>query len=180
MAPEWNIVATTQPREFLRAKQLLQRFGEVATTDYYNVLVMEVPDAMAFLEELTERAEADPRLRQCIARVGPMTSTFDFGDPSHFEAKAREVALAFAPKLEGKSFHVRITRRGFKHELSSQTEEQFLDHVLLEALEERGAPGRITFDDPDAILELEIVDGRAGMALWTREDLQKHPLLKVD
>jgi hypothetical protein len=71
-------------------------------------------------------------------------------------------------------------RRGFKGRLSSQHEERFLDEVLLEALDTRGKPSRITFEDPDAILALETVDSRAGVSLWTREDIQRYPFLHLD
>jgi len=55
-----------------------------------------------------------------------------------------------------------------------------LDEALLETLEHRGTPGRIDFDDPDFILDVETVGQRAGMSLWTREDLHRYPFLKLD
>ncbi len=178
--PEWNVVATVRTGELNRGKSLLERFGDVFKTDYFNVLVLVVEDVAAFLDDYAARARADPRLSECVARVAPAFATFDFASPEEFEAEARAAAAAFAPKLGGKAFHVRMNRRGFKHAISSQTEEQLLDGVLLEELGRRGAPGRITFDDPDAILDIETVDGRGGMSLWTREDLERYPFLKVD
>jgi tRNA(Ser,Leu) C12 N-acetylase TAN1 len=180
MMRAWNVVATTRSDEYPRARQLLQRFGKVDPTGYYNVLVLSVLDPRAFLDELTARARLDPRIEQCISRVAPMTRTFEFSSAADFEARAREIVLAFVPQLEGRSFHVRMTRRGFKHEMSSQAEERLLDHALLEALQSRGASGRISFDDPDAIIEVETIDGCAGMSLWTRDDLHDFPLLRVD
>ena len=59
-------------------------------------------------------------------------------------------------------------------------EERFLDTYLLEALEMAGTRGEITFDDPDAILALETVGPRAGLSLWTREELERYPLLHLD
>ena len=84
------------------------------------------------------------------------------------------------PQLAGKSFHVRMHRRGFKEALPSQQEERMLDDVLLEALERTGQPGRIEFEDPDLILDVETVDQRAGMSLWTREQLERYPFLNLD
>jgi tRNA(Ser,Leu) C12 N-acetylase TAN1 len=81
--------------------------------------------------------------------------------------------------LAGKSFHVRLHRRGLKGTLSTPREERFLDETLLDALESLGAPSRITFTDPDAILQIETIDGRAGVSLWQREDLQRYPFLGV-
>jgi hypothetical protein len=40
-----------------------------------------------------------------------------------------------------------------------------------------GTPARVTFDDPDAILLIETIGGRAGMAVLTRDDYARHPLL---
>lgn len=57
-------------------------------------------------------------------------------------------------------------RRGFKGRLSSQNEERFLDEVLLDALEQMGKPGRITFEKPDVIIttvaEFEEILGQSG------------------
>lgn len=52
--------------------------------------------------------------------------------------------------------------------------------VLLQALERRGTPGRISFDDPDAILAVDTVSNRAGMALWNRDELRTYPFLGLD
>jgi hypothetical protein len=35
----------------------------------------------------------------------------------------------------------------------------------------------MAFTDPDAILQIETIDGPAGISLWRREDLQRYPFL---
>ena len=57
---------------------------------------------------------------------------------------------------------------------------RFLDYEILTALDRMGAPGQITFDDPDAIVALDTVDTRAGIGVWTREELARYPLLHLD
>jgi len=74
------------------------------------------------------------------------------------------------------SFLVRLHRHGFKGRLSTPKEERFLDEALLDALDALGRPG---FADPDAILQIETIDGRAGVSLWRREDLRRYPFLGV-
>ena len=59
-------------------------------------------------------------------------------------------------------------------------EERFLDTYLLEALATAGTPGQIRFSDPDAIIALETIGPRAGLSLWTREELERYPLLHLD
>ncbi|HLF13048.1 MAG TPA: hypothetical protein VJA26_17745, partial [Gammaproteobacteria bacterium] len=76
--------------------------------------------------------------------------------------------------------HVRMHRRGFKGKLSSQHEEQFLDHFLLERLNVAGASGAIDFDDPDVIIAMETLGQQAGLSRWTREQLHAYELLKLD
>jgi len=177
---EWNAVVTVHEEGYQKARQMLQRFGEVGKTDYFNLLVMRVPDYRQLMEELREEAERDPKSVLPLARVIPVIQTFTFQTPEEFEKKARQAVTAWLPALGGKSFHLRMHRRGFKGKLSGMEEEKFLDSYLLEALELAGNRGRITFDDPDAIIALETVGGRAGLSLWTRDDLKRYPLLHLD
>ena len=165
---------------YTRARQLLQRYGPVYHTDYYNVLVMKVDDIHRLLEELRARAAEDCSILAAVARVAPAVRCFDFRSHDDFEARAREAALAWVPELAHRAFHVRLHRRGLKEQLPHPEEEQFLDDALLEALERAGTPGRIRFEDPDAILAVETVGHRAGLALWTREDLERYPFLRPD
>ncbi len=176
----WNVVVSVHDRQFTRACRILAQFGRVERTEYYNVLVMKVADRPAFLEALADLIATVPEVLGVISRAAPAAETFTFQDAEEFEAKAREIALAWLPRLAGKSFHVRLHRRGFRGRLSSQEEERLLDQTLLDALERTGAPGRISFDDPDAILDMETVSNRAGLSLWTREELSRYPFLKLD
>lgn len=177
---DWNVVVSVHGEGFVRACQLLGRLGRVERTHFYNVLVMKVADRQQFLSELANLASVVPEILSVLSRVVPASETFEFDSVEAFEAKARDIALAWVPALANKSFHVRFHRRGFGAEMSSQLEERFLDEALLAALDEAGAPGRISFEDPDAIIDIETVDTRAGMSIWTREDRQSYPFLKLD
>ena len=177
---DWNVVVTVRDRHYQEAVALLRQFGELEKTRYYDVLVMKVPDIGQFLVRLQQRLAEHPEGAACLGRVSPCSETFAFQSPEEFEEKARRAARGFVDALAGKRFHVRMHRRGFKGTLHSMQEEQFLDHFLLTALEEAGAPGKITFDDPDAIVTVETVDTQAGMALWTREQLKQYPFLRPD
>jgi hypothetical protein len=42
-----------------------------------------------------------------------------------------------------------------------------------------GAPGKVRFDDPDFAIDIETIDGRAGMSTWSREDLRAYEFLRV-
>jgi hypothetical protein len=60
--------------------------------------------------------------------------------------------------------------------LSPEAERAIAD-ALLAAIHEAGNPARVAFENPDAIVLIETIGGRAGMALLTRDDYRQHPLL---
>jgi tRNA(Ser,Leu) C12 N-acetylase TAN1 len=177
---DWNVVVSVYEGQYVQALTLLDKLGPVSRTDYFNVLVMRIEDIAHFLETLRQWANEDPEILSILARVMPVTQTFTFQTVEAFESKAREASLTFVPELAGKRFHIRMHRRGFKGRLLSQNEERFLDDVLLEALDKLGKPGRITFEDPDAIIAVETVDSRAGLSLWTREEMTRYRFLHLD
>jgi tRNA(Ser,Leu) C12 N-acetylase TAN1 len=176
-AADWNVVVTLAERSFREAVRLLRKSGTVKRTAYYNVLGMKVADPEVFLADFAAAVGASPGILNFVSHVVPAQETFDFSTAEEFEARARAIALAWAPKLSGKSFHVRLHRRGFKGVLSTPREERFLDEALLSVLQ---ATGRIGFADPDAVIQIETIDGRAGMSLWTRDEMRRYPFLGTD
>lgn len=177
---EWNCIVTVREGGFSQARRLLERFGALEKTGFYNILVMRSANPGGLLESLGELACRDPAAMAPLARVMPVTRAFIYQSPQEFETKAREAVDGWLPALAGKGFHVRMHRRGFKGRLSSMDEEHFLDGYLLEALERSGNPGRITFADPDAVIAVETLGPQAGLSLWTRDDLRRYPLLHLD
>lgn len=177
---DWNVIVTVYGDGYNKAARILRQMGKVDETSFYNVLAMKVDYIAAFLDRLAEQMQEAPETADLICRVASATHTFDFDSAESFEEQAAAVAQGWLATLADKSFHVRFHRRGFKHQLHSQDEERFLDHILLDALADAGTPGQIDFDDPDAIVSVDTLNGRAGMALWTRDDLQRYPFLKVD
>lgn len=177
---EMIVVATTLPEGYKRAKELLSQFGEVIETDYYNVLILVPRDPDSFMDRFAAMVRSVPEVMEVLSRVMPSMESFLFSDPEEFERQARDVVLGWTARLRGKTFHVRMHRRGFKGRISSQSEERFLDEALLAALESESEPGRINFDDPDAVIDVETIDNRAALSFWTRGDLERYPFLKVD
>lgn len=177
---DWNVVATVLQRYMREAMEFLRPLGPVSKSDYFNVLVMRVDDTAVFLESVAHALQADPRVEHVISRIMPASVCFDFQRPAQFEAKAADAVTPWVAQLAKGTFHVRMHRRGFKGRLSSQDEERFLDYLLMEKLAAQGAATRIDFEDPDHIIDVETVGQRAGISLWTREQAQRYPFLKLD
>ena len=177
---EWNVVLSVNKNGFKDAFRKLSRFGPIKKTGFFNVLFLRVYDISRLLEILREWTSDEPDALSFLSRLTPVTNTFTFQSPGEFEEKAKEIVLAWAPELAGKSFHVRMRRRGFKGKLSGLEEEQFLDTVLLEAIEKTGKAGRVAFDDPDVIVAIQTISQWAGLSLWTRDDLRRYPFIRPD
>jgi tRNA(Ser,Leu) C12 N-acetylase TAN1 len=159
----WNVVVTVHEGYYQKACAILEKIGSVSKTEYFNVLVMQEPQA-----------------HDAIARFVPVTQTFFFTSAKEFEIKAKKAALSLTDELHGKKFFVRMHRRGFKKRISSMESETLLDKVLLDALAKMGTPGTISFSDPEAVITLETVGQLGGLALFTREELARYPFLHLD
>lgn len=177
---DWNVVVSIYQDGFRRAWRALRDLGPVAGSPYHNLFVMKVEDPMALLAAIERLTEENPALYDAISRVAPALSNFEFHSAEEFKEKARSILLEWSPRLGGRSFHVRLHRRGAKHDLRTPDAERFFDDTLLDATNLAGTPGRISFTDPDAVIAIDSVDDRAGVALWMREDLAHHRLLRPD
>jgi hypothetical protein len=162
---------------FRIARNLLARWGRLRRTEFFNVAVMAVADTDSFLREFAAAVEQMPGILNAMSHVVPLKHVFAFKDASEFDEKLRYIALFYAPQLAGRSFHVRLRRRGLKGIISTPEEERLLDELLLEASTAAGKPGRITFEDPDYVLLIETVGESGGVALWTGDDLKRYPFL---
>ena len=120
---------------FSEARKLLEQFGLVEKTGFYNILTMKTADPAGLLPSLEELARQDPEALAPLTRVIPVAVTFTFQSPAEFEMKSCEAVNEWVSLLACKSFHVRMHRRGFKGKLSSMNEERFLDEYLLKELE---------------------------------------------
>jgi tRNA(Ser,Leu) C12 N-acetylase TAN1 len=177
---DWNVVVTIYQDGFLRVTHALRDLGRLERTRYHNVLVAKADNPLIFLERVEEKTRHDPQLYDSISRVAPAMCCFIFRSPEEFDSQARSVIVEWAPKLKGRSFHVRLHRRGIDDPRSSADVERGLGEVALDAPRKEGVPAAVAFDNPDAIIAIDVVDDRAGLALWTREELSRYRMLRPD
>jgi tRNA(Ser,Leu) C12 N-acetylase TAN1 len=177
---DWNTVVTFREDDYDRAVKTISELGPVGKTPYFNVLVMRLDNIPAALEDLRQRVELDRMRYDFLGRLVPLTWVFNFESPHDFEEHAKQAVFSWRPEVAGRSFHVRMHRRGFKGRLSSMQEEQFLDYAVMQAMRDAGSKTEVSFDDPDLIIAVETVDQRGGISIWTREELRKYPFLHLD
>jgi hypothetical protein len=179
-AKNWNVVVTVFEQGYRPALRALRQLGRIARSPYHNVLLMSVDDPLVLLDTLEQRADAEPVLIDSLSRVAPACVCFDFSALTDFEEKATTATAKWLPRLAGSSFHVRLHHRGSGRSLDSPTEERLIAETLLNSLAAAGMPGRISFQDPDAIIAIDTVDDRAGIGFWTRSDLRRYRFLRPD
>ena len=177
---EWNVVVSIYQDGFTRALRALEKFGPVERSPYYNLLVMKLDDAVALLEPVERLTEQNPSLYDAISRVAPAMCCFEFHSAEEFRERAKSIVLGWVPRLAGRTFHVRLHRRGAKHELSAHETERDLNETIVRATALSGNSAKVSFTEPDAVVAIDTVDDRAGISLWTREDLARHRLLRPD
>jgi tRNA(Ser,Leu) C12 N-acetylase TAN1 len=177
---DWNVVISVYQDGFRRALRALQQFGQAERSPYHNVLVLKVEDPIAVLDAIEKRTGESPALYDAISRVAPATRGFDFLSEEEFVEKAKSIIREWLPRLIGRSFHVRLHRRGGKHELRTQDVERLFNDAIVDATTRAGTPSTISFTEPDVVIAFDTVDNRAGLALWTREELARYHVLRPD
>ena len=131
------------------------------------------------LEAIERKTEENTAFYDAISRVAPAMRTVEFHSMEELSERLKPVLLEWLPRLTGRSLHVRVHRRGDRH-LRTPENERLFDDLLLDAAAATGAPCKISFTDPDAVIAIDTIDDRAGVGLWTREDLARHRLLRPD
>jgi len=177
---DWNVVITVFQGGYRRALRALRELGPVERSPYHNVLVMKVDDPAALLLAVEMRTREIPALYDAISRVAPAQRTFHFGTWEEFLTQAKSVISEWSSRLAGGRCHVRLRLRAMRHELSTHELERDLDLAIVEKTTGMGHPAAIAFTDPDAIIAGDTIGNRAGLALWTREELKRYAVLLPD
>ncbi len=178
---DWNVVITLLPDGYRDAVRILSEFGAVSNTQYRDVLVMRVDcEAHEFHELVHDRLSQDATLANSAARVIPVTEKFCFESAEDFRRHAQAAAAPWVVTLAGKSFYVRMHRRGFSDTLNSHEEESALGRYLIERAKAAGLDARVRFDSPDFVVAIETVGHDAGLSIWSRDDLERYELLRFE
>jgi len=177
---DWNVVISVYQDGFRLALRGLRRLGPIERSPYHNVLVMKVDNPIALLAAIEKSTQENTALYDALSRVAPGMRCFYFHSAEEFVATVKSILSEWLPDLAGRSFHVRLHQRGTKHDLRTQDAERSFDDAIMEATLKAGMASKISFTNPDAVVAIDTIDGRAGLALWTRGDLTRYHLLRPD
>lgn len=168
------MIVTVFQDGYRRALRALRDPGSADRSPYHNVLIMKVDDPLALLAAVEARTEESPVLYDAFSRVAPALRTFDFHSAEDLMDNARSILREWSSTLADRAFHVRLHRRGTRHNLGTQEAERLLNDAALDATGGLAVPGKIAFTDADTVIAIDTINDRAGLGLWTREDLARH------
>ena len=176
----WNVIATTRPHREADARAALATLGEVSSSPFPGVILATVDDIGVFAEALATMLSDDASVGQSLARVLPAQHTFHFDSLADLEATTVNVVDEWLEDLNGATYYVRCHGRGRVNDLDPTEEEDFLGDAIQRLLAVRHESARVTFDDPDIVIDIETLNDEAAISMWTRDDLDAFPFLRID
>jgi tRNA(Ser,Leu) C12 N-acetylase TAN1 len=175
----WNVLVTSREGGHRRLRRALYRLVRLHRTGFRNVLVGQVAEIEPFLAVVAGLCRQRPIVESWLGKIVPMERTFVV-DAEHFDTQLQAETATVLDRLSGRSFHVRIERRGHKGVISTHAAEQRLGEHLYTLLQNRGQRPVVAFRDADVVLAIEIIGNVAGLGLVTRELRQRWPFVKID
>ena len=176
---EFNVVATMAGEgRFRHLMEELRPYGDFHRTEFLGVIIGRVEDPAAFLETVREKTARQLIAFQDLGRVIPVERVFTFR-AEDFVERVCEAIHPYIEHLADKRFYVRLERRGLKGKIISPEAERTVDAFIEEELDRQGKSARIDFDHPDAVLAVETIGDRCGVALLTRELMERYPFVRV-
>jgi tRNA(Ser,Leu) C12 N-acetylase TAN1 len=174
---DWNLVVTARSGRRHDLVHALRPILRLKHGGFPDVSVGRAVDVAACLVAIAARADGIVGA-DLLARVVPVTRTF-LVDAGELEAQLVAETGSCVDALVGRSFHVRVERRGQKAVARSDVLERRLGTALVDALRARGAAPRVTFDDPDAIVAVELLGPVCGIGLVDRALRERFPFVRV-
>jgi tRNA(Ser,Leu) C12 N-acetylase TAN1 len=177
---EWNLIVTLIPGP-LHERQLmgaLSNLGRFWFTPFKDVLVGKVEDRVVFLETLRTAQQTGARWMLNLARVIPVDRRFHF-TPQTLSQQLKEAAASLLRPIPGRSFHVRLERRGLAGCVPTQQIEREVADYVFELAAAQGIELHGDFHDPDFVVAAETLEEEGGLGLIRRDIRTRYPFVRT-
>lgn len=177
--PTWNLLVTSQEGQREALRNALRPLARFRRGGFPNVLVATVEDPAVFLDGLRDLCAASEIVGASVGKVIPVDRTLRFAAPETFRDEVLAVLETFVDRLVGRTFFVRIFRRGFHGQIDSTRLEGEVGARLVGWLEARGDHPKVRFDDADVAVVIETLHDEVGIALLDRARRTAYPFIRV-
>ena len=174
---DWNLVVTAHGGRRHDLVHALRAIVRLRRAGFAEVMVGRTDDVETCLAAIAARAVDPVFATEVLARVVPVERTFMLA--AEIELQLVSEIVTFADVLVERSFHVRVERRGHKQLVQSDQLERRLGTALVDALEARGETPRVTFDDPDLIVAVELIGDAGGIGLVPRTWRERYRFVRL-
>jgi len=177
--PSWNVLVTSQEGFERELRRFIKRHGTFRKSGFRNLLLGEVPDVLVFLDTFATELDVKPFARPWIGRVLPIHVQYPV-ELETFCPDTESHLSALSPQIAGRSFHVRVERRGHKGVMNTRDLELRFGEFLWSLLNKDGRSPVISFADPEVVVAIEVVGAVAGIALVERALRHQYTFVKID
>jgi tRNA(Ser,Leu) C12 N-acetylase TAN1 len=173
--PDWNVVVMTGPGAVMKAVSALRPLVTLRPTPHSGVAVgyFAGPDLLA---AATRLYEAEPERFEFVQRLVPIEHVVRYPRDDVTETLCSTLADC-GPRVAGKKFYVRCRLRGFESRLESRAVERAIGSYLYELAALTGTPAKVSFDDPDVIVQIEVIGDTVGYAFFDSRAIRS-PLVR--
>ena len=175
----WNVLVTAREGVQRHLRPALRPLVRLRSSGFRNVFVGQVDDPEGLLSGIAGLRERRPSIDRLLGKVLPIERTFVV-DRERFQGQLREEATPFLDRLQGRSFHVRVERRGHKGVINTHASELALGEYLYNCLQQRNLEPVVAFHDPEVVIAIEVIGMDCGIAVITRDLRQRFPFVKID
>lgn len=169
-----KVLLTSRPYWEDELVEEMKDLGEFRPTGFRGVFRGEVEDFVDFVE----RAEREPLF--ALSRIIPIDESFEFSPDNAVESFCRAAKGLMDRVEEGESFGVKVERRGFQEELSSQELAQEVGAFVYNELRARdGTEPTVDLEDPDKLIIFETLRRWGGVGIISKEMREKCEYLMV-
>lgn len=177
MRHDWNVLATSQSGHQHALLTSLRKLGDFEPSPSRDVIIGVVPERYIFLDSVATRLRREELLPASLGRVIPVDRTVTL--PESGAVPVLETLVAeLAPLIGDRTYHLRVDLHGHA-ELHGQNLQARLADVAWDVLSTRGPHPKVVFEDPDVVLQVEVVGDTAGAVLVDRRLRELYPFLLV-
>ena len=172
--PDWNVVVMTGTGLVMKALndlRALAAFSDLRPSPHGGVAIGAVRGGEEPIDVLNREHAARPDAFRHVQRIVPVEKVVEFRRDDVTETLCEALA-GEGSRVAGKRFYVRCRLRGMESRLEARAVERAIGAYLFELAAQSGRPARVSFDDAEIVVGLEVIGTTVGYAFHDRRAIE--------